>query len=547
MPYIADIHTHSTLKPNLSDQTNQPTIWTDFKTNELCKKVGCLVNLVFDIKGTVATYSQSHFEACLAGNARLIIIALHPPEVPYFKINAPINRKRLVNTGVCLSGFSKAYIENRLWAVNNPDSPTEVLNYYQALQEELQFLKNQTNLINGNKKVRIASNWLEAKNYLDDPNTIVCILSIEGLHALNDFSTYHDYQKVNFADVNTESSLIYQTQLTKYTQRIQAIKQWGKTANDGSYAPLYITFNHHFWNYMGGHSQSLKMSPFVKQNQEMNQPLTLLGKKVIDLLLSQENGKRILIDIKHMSVEARQEYYQILKNNSAYSDVPIICSHTCISGIHTMQKLIEIREQTDNYKYDKEIVKDEETDPARLRDGVFDDWDINLADDELLKIRDSHGLLGLILNRDRMPGLKIQIDLKKYEATMDAQTALRNIYTQLIAQNILHIIKVCGSKGWDIICIGSDFDGLINPMKNYDKSAYFNDLKNALLEWLSQIDMQHFPKEHIPKGCSIASFKNLMQGINVNEVVDKIMYKNVENFLEKYFNDAYLKNGILPA
>jgi hypothetical protein len=38
---------------------------------------------------------------------------------------------------------------------------------------------------------------------------------------------------------------------------------------------------------------------------------------VLRSLLSRENGKRILIDTKHMSLTARKEYYEFVRNYNA--------------------------------------------------------------------------------------------------------------------------------------------------------------------------------------------------------------------------------------
>lgn len=54
-----------------------------------------------------------------------------------------------------------------------------------------------------------------------------------------------------------------------------------------------------------------------------------IGYKVIRALLDSNNihHKPILIDIKHMDIKTRMDYYAMLDTIPAYKNIPIICSH----------------------------------------------------------------------------------------------------------------------------------------------------------------------------------------------------------------------------
>ena len=56
------------------------------------------------------------------------------------------------------------------------------------------------------------------------------------------------------------------------------------------------------------------VNALLNQNRGMDKGLTELGRHVLRELLSRENGKRIIIDTKHMSVQSRKEYYGFVRN-----------------------------------------------------------------------------------------------------------------------------------------------------------------------------------------------------------------------------------------
>ena len=68
-------------------------------------------------------------------------------------------------------------------------------------------------------------------------------------------------------------------------------------------APWFVTFSHHFYNELCGHARSLRkiIGKLTNQEEGINTSFTPLGLEVLDILLDKNNGRRILIDVKHMS------------------------------------------------------------------------------------------------------------------------------------------------------------------------------------------------------------------------------------------------------
>jgi len=116
------------------------------------------------------------------------------------------------------------------------------------------------------------------------------------------------------------------------------MKQWKEPV-------FFITLSHHFNNYLFGHAHSIPddAGGILDQSDGMNSGITPNGREILRLLLSVDDhlefspaklGRRILIDIKHLSALARKEYYHdFLKPLMAKGDIiPVIASHVAYSG-----------------------------------------------------------------------------------------------------------------------------------------------------------------------------------------------------------------------
>ncbi|MFN2396624.1 MAG: hypothetical protein ABR597_13160, partial [Bacteroidales bacterium] len=82
----------------------------------------------------------------------------------------------------------------------------------------------------------------------------------------------------------------------------------------------FITLCHHFVNLLAGHAKSFAsgtsimpgMDDLLDQRSGKNEGFSKLGRDVMELLLSKSNGRRVLTDVKHMSVNARTEFFKML-------------------------------------------------------------------------------------------------------------------------------------------------------------------------------------------------------------------------------------------
>ncbi len=518
--YIIDLHVHPSLKPRHFDP--EKTIWENIPKSKYCDKKD-LPLLARSAVKDIALSSQTNLEQCRDGKVKGLFLALYPPERPIFDLRNLLDwlsaERKEVNLGTCISGFERSFVEKFIDQVEE-NLPVD---YMSELQSEYEYLVRQSERIDINGQFKIAGDYQEMKQFLAEPNTITGVITIEGLHSVTRFA---DYESINtpFELVDDANSAEYRYYLEIFGQGIDRIKHWG----EGKHAPFFITFAHHFWNLLCGHAPSFSgaMRTFgVNQNFGICKPFTKLGYQVMDMMLDRSQGRRILIDTKHMSAEARIDFYRKWEEYERAGDpFPIIASHVAVSGV---PKLSDRANRRDNN--------------LELEGQYFNTWSINLTDEDIEYVFRSQGLIGIVLHEGRMPG-GISKEIIEYYIKRKNQDGLRTEYIRLIMSNIFHIIRVCKKfdepqKAWDLICLGSDLDGLINSFDVYTGANQMHRLATDMLQFL------HRPIDNPHVDLKAHQFQELMYDYTPEQLVDKIMRQNIENFLEKFFNDDYLRGG----
>jgi microsomal dipeptidase-like Zn-dependent dipeptidase len=234
----------------------------------------------------------------------------------------------------------------------------------------------------------------------------------------------------------------------------------------------------------------------------MNEGFTELGWMVLRKLLDNANGHRVLIDLKHMSVKAREEYYQFLEQEHADEVIPLIVSHGAVNGFRSHRELVE----DDLFNY-----------------GKFQSNDINFYDDEILRVARSGGIFGIQFDERRVSS---KFELKKTGPFLNRRKMLFH-KSKLIWNQIEHIAEVLNRHGefaWGIQSIGSDYDGMINPLNGFwtaeDMPLFDSYLEKHAFNFL----------------CSEQS-KNLKEynKIKASDIVDRFMKENAYEFLKKNF------------
>ena len=147
---------------------------------------------------------------------------------------------------------------------------------------------------------------------------------------------------------------------------------------------------------------------------------------------------------------------------------------------------------------------------------------------------------------DRFKELKEDINLAieqgEVEEEEERREELAHEYVMLVVANMLHIVKTVGSrKGWDIITLGTDFDGLINAMDVFPTIKSMPDLFGRIENFLDnpdRIEGTPFDEDYI---------EFLKFNLTGKEIVQKMKYQNAERFMERYFNDEFLLKNDGPT
>jgi len=422
--------------------------------------------------------------------------------------------------------------------------------YQQVFSEEL------TNLLKGpadkdqvpaGKKVLFLKDWNDYDPGAQD--TVHVVFNIEGGHNLYDIGdTLADPQKALY---NLKAFI------------------------DKGFLTLYLTPTHLTPNAFVNHAYGNKIltkGPLLPQGLG----ITAAGKSLIDYAYA----NNILIDVKHMSLVSRLQFYHI--HNRFYPNKPIVASHMGLTGMPVAEYLGWARRTTPigpvvevmSYKYQWQQA------------GVsFYPLSINLFSEDVIAILNSGGLIGLSMDV-RILGAKDDNGTPQFDYLStaeyniialeeDARTATINqladdlwagatpvpprqqdipatpdftqavaaeateilplevaptdtrpnfeAHAKQLAASLLKILDITRLYAlphpWNNVCIGSDFDGLVEAVDCCKNATEFSQLVPALIHELE----------------AGAEATGLDLQIPAAQIVDQFCYTNAFNFLNKHF------------
>jgi len=472
-PY-ADIHCHPSLKsyghsfPTLMNSINHR-----HKNSIYYYDPPNLLEKFIDLLGGIVKYRQSDMSSLGFGNAGIICASLYPIERGFFD-----NKLGNGEFNDMLLSFITSVGDSRVDFVQKNND------YFSDLVNEYNFYKQLNDkpiklIDNSQYKYVLAKNATDINVILNSDgtnnkksNSIAVIMSIEGAHV---FGSGID-PKNNPANKNVVLS------------NVSKVKDW-------EFRPLFITMAHHFYNELCGHAKSLTgiVGKATDQRYGMNLGFTELGKEVVKALLDNSDGKRIYIDIKHMSVKSRVEYFKMLNTDFKGEDIPIIVSHGAVVGSpHNLQ--------------------------------LFLNEDINVFDEEILLIAKTNGLLGLQLDERRITAPK-SYNLRKSHSLERRKVLFHASYlVWLQIQHIAELLDKNGMFGWGVQCIGSDYDGVINPINGYWTAENLPTLEDYLLKHA----YNYMSKE--------GQLLNVINRLDPEEIISRVMGDNAYRFIMKYYN-----------
>lgn len=476
--FFADIHLHPTLKSSNWGKKDSPkNPWETFEHIVPTTNSSRFINAATK---DLAKYTQTNFNKLMEGKVKVAFISLYPMERGFFEIrNVP---KFLTS--------EKARIE--MVGITSGLGPKRVAelfkkqNYFKELHDEYDYVtKNQGKSPCGKYTYRIVNNYAELQESMKKENELAIVLTIEGCHSLFDEKMWNGaYSKSEMKD--------------KLKQNVLALKNW-------EHPPLFVNLMHHFYNHLGGHAQSFKIgigNALLNQKRGLEAGLEGLGIKVLKELVSETNGKRILIDTKHMSLKARKEYYDWIRSYNYLSksdNIPVICSH---GGVNKYKTMTGSQAKPDN--------------ASKNANGYLFNWSINVSGEEMRIIHETQGMLGIMIDKGKLGGGAFAKSLSK-ETNVEKR---KELYMKLFWDNLFQGVRQIGSKSaWDIFTLGTDFDGAINHVEFYDDATKLPTLYGDLYEYLDKTKYE----------------KKLWHGYRPDELLNKLFKENAMNFLERNF------------
>lgn len=486
-----DLHLHPSTKPFLTAEN------AAYKTN-CWEKIPNNINIID---------SQSCLDQVTHGGIQVAVAGIYPLE-------------RAFSTNFILRYIAPSITALDAGFINNINAGAYT--YYNLLQDEILHLSRSQQFKNRRCKII---------NSIDDldPNCLNIILAIEGGHALEGGGG-------------------------SYLENLYSLKQ-------GPNAFLYLTLTHLTHFNLCTHAFGMKL---INNNafKPQGQGITPLGLQVIDAAYDNGLGRRILIDIKHMSLLSRLTFYDY-RRQKGHAHIPLIASHAGATGISYrdlpsfMRRTPKTTELFVRVKYRKPKGISNKKGLSGYKTS-FNPWSINLFDEDILEIIQSGGLIGLSLDQrivgtgnvaaeffsrkefeKLFPGKEMQpvgdfpdenleeeeqpeqeFELESKLILTESFTINSKRHTRHLCNNILHFARIGGATAWKQTCIGSDFDGLINPVNSCTSATHYAYLEQDLIEQLHEMTAGDEASYHIQ---------------DIRSHVRDIMYNNALAFLSSHF------------
>jgi hypothetical protein len=484
-----DMGVYSTQKAFKSRKVKRHSMWERIENDCALDLDEIPIELTSAFTG-ISRKNQSSIYDLVKGNVKISNQIISPTERQFMHspFLTPGSSSKIFG---CLTGMS--YREEN-FILNNVGYFDLVLANLRYLQEELQYDYHKNGRTYQSTLIR---NKQDIHTVLNNPTQVGFLISIGGGHSLGNFLYIEQDQ------VETEE---YRNVLLTNIKKLKGAIALETTTNEYLDIPIFsINFGNYFRDGICGKTSrfTLNEEEAFKRPTTIGDGVTDLGKKAIAELLSRKHGRRILVDVGGMSVYTRNWYYKYIKDLRYHKDsVPIIAGGVGISGLS----------QKDNaYGHD---------DKKELLSHQFS----NLSRQDLIAVLQSRGLVAISLDKNKLMGKEFQV---RYEETIPNSADRRRVAIDALVSNICKAIHMSNDiEAWNMLCISSQFDAHARHLDVFGSSSDMVTLYRDLLIFFKE------PRD-INGLYTAKEIRNFMYNLSPEEIVDKIMYKNALDFIER--------------
>ncbi|MBX2842131.1 MAG: hypothetical protein KTR26_10185 [Flammeovirgaceae bacterium] len=555
---IFDFHFHLVFKNAIQKfENNYPTT---LKTREITSFFD-LKNPLFDLLDTQILHfleSQSCFEQVEEGGYKLGIAAICPIEV-FFSSKKGVFGK-LLNSRFVTRPFDQKFMDHiRVGKIS----------YYQLFVKELSLYKKLKDAGKIGILTRHQSSSFKGLNVA---------IGIEGGHSLARNLIARPGEKDTFLGKDPKVDRIVEDFVHfPLLSADESLKHLQQAMWDDGFDLFYLTLTHLsqiFGQFLATHAFGLKFlnNPLC---DPVGNGLQEMGKRVIRAAYNMKVKKKgggikdtpILIDIKHMSLKSRLDFYKLRKEEKL--NQPIIATHMGVTGysikewianLKNAKRMLEDGRMVIEIEIDRKLAGKWHIFNSRFE---FNAWSINLMDEDIIEILESDGLIGVSMDV-RVLGWQGALgkgDKEEYISIEDYNCLFKGLQPQLESNlteteglglglipekterqplmfcfNLIHILSVgfmnTNKPVWEHVCLGSDYDGLIDPIKNAREAGSIQELYKAVLRKLPIAEESYIKAN----GGMMVLDRDASGNIDfkkLKENLDLFFYKNGHDFLKR--------------
>lgn len=489
---LVDMGTASFIKPFHSFEAKSTDIWV--KKDHFCQSDPNSPILKFWSK--IPKYSQSNMESSIKSNVMLSNQIITTPEMQFLQSKTVSSNDGLTAFN-CVSGFE---VPKSTTLDNN-------INYFEKIISQIRFIEAKQadkHYLNGKAYAyKILDSAPTLDMVMNDPSHIGVLLSVRGGHCLG------SSLEITSGYTNTPD---YEKKILRNVDRLKGVEPLSDFSKDYLTTPIFsFSFASEFEDGLIGKNRipDIEREKVFGMTKSIGGGLSPLAIKVIQKLVSDKSGRRILIDVNGMTPQARKWYYEYVENQRVDDEVfPIFATNAVIS----------------NQSMTSPQYTSEDT-PNKNQKSYFSLYQSALTKQDISAIVESKGLICLSLDaRQLTAGTIFEQKLKD---VVPGSLQEKDLAVKIIVANLCQIIYFAqGQKTWDHIAVSSNFDYFSQPFSGYSSASELGNLMRDIKKFINE------PQDiyDLYTADQVAEF---FYGMSGDDITKKIFSENAQRFIKE--------------